>query len=170
MEAVFNFLQKYIVFERIELGSLSSWVSGLLTALGIYISIRESQPKIKIIEKIDNENFNLTIINNSNYEINLDLLYIIIYKNRCNKKLGPLLQMNEFFQKDEKGMQIPRSFDLKPKKAINHGFNFHDLKVQFKNNNAEEMLSIFKGEMFYLDYTIHYSGRTKTRKRIKIKN
>lgn len=71
----------------IEMGSWADWFGGILTAVGIYIAIKQSKIKLKLGYEYDGNNFVITITNKSNIDVKVDVAYAHFYNKRIGGKL-----------------------------------------------------------------------------------
>lgn len=170
LSTIKDFAENYIKFDQIEIGSLAEWFSGILTASGILFTLYHSKPRIKIREDITSENFNLTVINDSNFGVDLEILYIRIYEKRFAKKSSKSAELNESFSRDENNNQIPVRYHLEPKRTIPYSLDIINYKQQLEECNATFELNLLRKKKYYIDYAVYYSGRVKKRNRIRINN
>lgn len=140
-----------ITFMGLEIGSWAEWFGGIITALGIYYAIRENKVKQKIEIEYDGLNLMVYLINNSKFDIKINVAYAFFYEKRFGGKLisqhnNPILPQGDVDMSE-----------LKPKNSYLTTFYPWDSNEQ--NNN----------KCIYVECGFLIFGNVKVRNRIRKK-
>ncbi|GEN50090.1 hypothetical protein [Alkalibacterium pelagium] len=67
---------------NIQWGSVAEWITGIITATGIYLALRNNKVRIGLKHEADNGSIEVLLHNKSNFEVQINAVAVKYYKNR----------------------------------------------------------------------------------------